>query len=177
MEFHGTTVIAVKRGSQVAMAADGQVTLGNTIMKGNARKVRKIHDGQVMVGFAGATADAFTLSERFEKHLKGVNGDITRAAVALAKEWRTDRTLVKLEAMLLVADREKILLISGNGDVIDPEEGIAAIGSGGVYATAAALAYCEASDWSAAEIAQKALGIAGRICIYTNQHLTLEVLE
>lgn len=177
MEFHGTTVIAVKRGNQVAMAADGQVTLGNTVMKGNARKVRKIYDGKVMVGFAGATADAFTLSDRFENHLKGVGGDITRAAVELAKEWRTDRSLVKLEAMLLVADKNKILLISGNGDVVDPEEGIAAIGSGGTYAYAAALAYTEATDRSAAEIAQKALAIAGRICIYTNQHLTLEVLE
>ena len=177
MEFHGTTVIAVKRGAQTAMAADGQVTLGNTIMKGNARKVRKIYDGKVMVGFAGATADAFTLSERFEKHLKGTGGDITRAAVELAKEWRTERALAKLEAMLLVADREKILLISGNGDVVDPEEGIAAIGSGGMFAYAAALAYAEASDWSAAEIAEKSLAVAGRICIYTNRHLTLEVLE
>ena len=173
MEFHGTTVIAVKRGAQTAMAADGQVTLGNTIMKGNARKVRKIYDGKVMVGFAGATADA----DRFEKHLKGTGGDITRAAVELAKEWRTERALAKLEAMLLVADKEKILLISGNGDVVDPEEGIAAIGSGGMFAYAAALAYAEASDWSAAEIAEKSLAVAGRICIYTNRHLTLEVLE
>jgi len=174
MNFHGTTVIAVQKGSAVAMAGDGQVTLGNTVMKGNARKVRKIYDGKVLVGFAGATADAFTLFERFEGKLKEYKGDVTRAAVELAKEWRTDRVLRRLEAMLLVACKDKLLLISGTGDVVEPETGVVAIGSGGSYAYAAALAYLESSGFSAREIAQKSLTIAAGICIYTNNNISVE---
>ena len=176
MNYRGTTILAVRKDGQVAMAGDGQVTLGETVMKGNARKVRTVYDNKVLVGFAGATADAFTLFERFEGKVKEYGGDITRAAVELAKEWRTDRALRRLEAMLLVADKSKVLLISGNGDVIEPEEGVIAIGSGGSYAYAAALAYLEASDYSAREIAEKALKIAGRICIYTNETLVVEEL-
>lgn len=174
MKFHGTTVIAVQKNSEVAMAGDGQVTLGNTVMKGNARKVRKIYDGKVLIGFAGATADAFTLFERFEGKLKEYKGDVTRAAVELAKEWRTDRVLRKLEAMLLVACKEKTLLISGTGDVVEPESGIIAIGSGGSYAYAAAMAYMETSDLPAREIARKSLEIASGICIYTNNNISVE---
>jgi len=175
--MYGTTIIAVRKGSQVAMAGDGQVTLGETIMKGNARKIRTMLDGKVLTGFAGATADAFTLFERFEGRAKEFNGDITRAAVELAKEWRTDRMLQKLEAMLLVADREKTLLISGTGDVVEPERGVLAIGSGGNYAYAAALAYMDSSDFTAREIAEKALRIASSICIYTNDQFTVEEIE
>ncbi|HDQ14793.1 MAG TPA: ATP-dependent protease subunit HslV [Sediminispirochaeta sp.] len=175
--FHGTTIIAVRRGEQVAMAGDGQVTLGDSIMKGNARKVRRMYDGKILTGFAGATADAFTLFERFEGRVKEYNGEITRAAVELAKEWRTDRMLRRLEAMLLVADKSKTLLISGTGDVIEPERGVIAIGSGGNYAYAAALAYLESSDLTAREIAEKAMNIAADICIYTNKEFTLEVIE
>ncbi|MDR2468303.1 MAG: ATP-dependent protease subunit HslV [Spirochaetaceae bacterium] len=171
-----TTVIAVRRNDQVAMAGDGQVTLGETIMKSNARKVRRLSDGKVLCGFAGATADAFTLFDRFEAKLKEYSSDLARAAVELAKEWRTDRMLRKLEAMLLTADKKKTLLISGTGDVIEPAEDVLAIGSGGTYAYAAALAYLEGSAYSAAEIAEKSLKIAGSICIYTNQHITLEEL-
>ena len=174
MKFHGTTVIAVQKNSEVAMAGDGQVTLGNTVMKGNARKVRKIYDGKVLIGFAGATADAFTLFERFEGKLKEYKGDVTREAVELAKEWRTDRVLRKLEAMLLVACKEKTLLISGTGDVVEPESGIIAIGSGGSYAYAAAMAYMETSDLPAREIARKSLEIASGICIYTNNNISVE---
>ncbi|MBN2051253.1 MAG: ATP-dependent protease subunit HslV [Spirochaetales bacterium] len=174
--MRGTTVIAVKKNGKVAMAGDGQVTLGETVMKGNARKVRKIYDNRVMVGFAGATADAFTLFERFEGRVKEYNGDITRGAVELAKDWRTDRMLRRLEAMLLVADTNKILLISGTGDVIEPEEGVLAIGSGGSYATAAALAMMENEVLSAGEVAKKALSIAARICIYTNDSIIVEEL-
>ena len=152
--IRSTTVIAVKRNGKVAMAGDGQVTMGNTVMKGNARKVRRIYDGKVLTGFAGATADAFTLFDRFETKLKEYNGDITRSAVELAKQWRTDRSLSKLEALLLVANAEKILLVSGSGDVIEPETDILAIGSGGNYAYAAALAYMDSSDMSAREIAE-----------------------
>ncbi len=175
-KIRSTTVIAVKRNGKVAMAGDGQVTMGNTIMKGNARKVRRIFDGKVLTGFAGATADAFTLFDKFELKLKEFNGDLTRSAVELAKLWRTDRAMSKLDALLLVADKDKILLISGSGDVIEPENDILAIGSGGNYAYAAALAYMETSDLSAKEIAEKSLAIAGNICIYTNNHVISEEL-
>lgn len=174
MEFRGTTVLAVKKNENVAMAADGQVTLGNTVMKGNAKKVRKIFDGKIIVGFAGATADAFTLFERFETRVKEYNGDITRAAVELAKDWRMDRALRRLEAMLLVADKNKILLISGTGDVIEPEEGVIGIGSGGSFAYSAALAYMDSADLPAGEIALKSLKIASKICIYTNDNFVME---
>ncbi len=176
-EFHGTTILVIHRNGEVAMAGDGQVTLGETVMKGNARKVRKIYDDKVLVGFAGATADAFTLFDRFEGKVKEYGGDITRAAVELAKEWRTDRMLRRLEAMLLVADLKKILLISGTGDVIEPEEGLIAIGSGGNYAYSAALAYMEASDLDAREVAERAMKIAAKICIYTNAQCVVEVLS
>ncbi len=175
-QIRSTTVIAVKRNGKVAMAGDGQVTMGNTVMKGNARKVRKIYNGKVLTGFAGATADAFTLFDKFEEKLNVFNGDITRSAVELAKLWRTDRTMSKLEALLLVANAEKILLISGTGDVIEPETDILAIGSGGNYAYSAALAYMESSEFSAREIAEKSLAIAGKICIYTNSNVTVEEL-
>ena len=173
-EIRSTTVIAVKKDGKVAMAGDGQVTMGNTVMKGNARKVRRIYDGKVLTGFAGATADAFNLFDKFEAKLKEFNGDITRAAVDLAKIWRTDKALRNLEALLLVANAEKILLISGTGDVIEPETDILAIGSGGNYAYSAALAYLDSSTLSAKEIAQKSLKIAGDICIYTNGNITVE---
>lgn len=159
------------------MAGDGQVTMGETIMKSNARKVRTIHNGTVLSGFAGATADAFTLLEHFEVKLKEYQGDLTRAAVELAKEWRTDKMLRKLEALLLVADNEKTLLLSGTGDVIEPAKDVIAIGSGGNYAYAAAMAYLDCSDLSAAEIAKRSLGIAGDICIYTNDHILVEELS
>lgn len=175
-KIRSTTVIAVKRNGKVAMAGDGQVTMGNTVMKGNARKVRRIYDGKVLTGFAGATADAFTLFDKFEDKLKEFNGDITRSAVELAKLWRTERSMSKLEALLLVANSEKILLISGSGDVVEPENDILAIGSGGNYAYSAAIAYMESSDLSAKEIAERSLKIAGKICIYTNDHITVEEL-
>jgi len=174
MTMHATTILAVMKDGEVAMAGDGQVTLGNTTMKGNARKVRTLNEGKIVIGFAGATADAFTLFELFESKVKEHNGDITRAAVELAKKWRTDRMLQKLEAMLLVASKEKILLISGTGDVIEPETGAIAIGSGGSYAYAAALAYLENDKLSAREVAEKSLRIAGRICIYTNDSIIVE---
>jgi len=174
VKIRSTTVVAVKRNGHVAMAGDGQVTAGNTVVKGNARKVRKIYDGKVITGFAGSVADAFTLFDRFEEKLKEYNGDLTRSAVELAKLWRTERSMSKLDAMLLVADSNKILLISGDGNVIEPENDIIAIGSGGNYAYAAALAYMESSNYSAKEIAEKALAIAGQICIYTNDHVTVE---
>ena len=176
MSFEGTTVIAVHKDGKTAMAGDGQVTLGNTIMKATARKVRIILDGKVLVGFAGATADAFTLFEKFEGKVREFGGDITRASVELAKEWRTDRMLRRLEAMLLVADRSKLLLISGTGDVVEPDEGVVAIGSGGSYAYAAALAYMEESMIGAREIAEKSMQIASKICIYTNDQLVIEEL-
>ncbi len=175
-KFRSTTVIAVKKDGKVAMAGDGQVTMGETVMKGNARKVRRIFDGKVLTGFAGATADAFNLFDKFEAKLKEYNGDITRAAVELAKIWRTDKALRNLEALLLVANADKILLISGTGDVIEPESDILAIGSGGNYAYAAALAYMESSTLSAKEIAEKSLKIAGNICIYTNGNIIVEEL-
>lgn len=174
MKIRSTTIIAVKKGNTVAMAGDGQVTLGQTVMKGNARKVKTMYGGKILTGFAGATADAFTLFERFEGKVNEYNGDITRAAVELAKQWRTDRMLSKLEAMLLIADKDKILLISGTGDVIEPEEGVLAIGSGGNYAYAAALAYMQESELSAKEIALKSMEIASKICIYTNNSFIVE---
>jgi len=173
-QIRSTTVIAVRRGGHIAMAGDGQVTMGQTVMKGNARKVRKMYEGKVLAGFAGATADAFNLFDKFEMKLQEYNGDITRAAVELAKMWRTDKALRNLEALLLVASKDKILLISGTGDVIEPENDVCAIGSGGNYAYSAALAYLESSDMSASEIAEKSLEIAGKICIYTNGNLTVE---
>ena len=175
--IRGTTVIAVRKNGNVAMAGDGQVTMGATVMKSNARKIRKIFDGKILVGFAGATADAFTLFERFEGRVKEYGGDLTRAAVELAKDWRTDRILRRLEAMLLVSDKKVTFLISGTGDVVEPETGAIAIGSGGVYAYAAARAYLDASSLSAREIAEKSLRIAAEICIYTNQEVVVEELE
>ena len=175
-KIRSTTVVAVKRNGCVAMAGDGQVTNGQTVMKGNAKKVRKIYDGKIITGFAGSVADAFTLFDKFESKVKEFNGDITRAAVELAKLWRTDRSLSKLEALLLVADKSKILLISGDGNVIEPENDVIAIGSGGNYAYSAALAYMDSSDLSAREIAERSLKIAGEICIYTNNNITVEEL-
>ena len=177
VEIRSTTVIAVKKDGQVAMSGDGQVTLGDTVCKGNARKVRKIYNGKILTGFAGSVADAFTLLDKFEEKVKEFNGDLTRSAVELAKMWRTERSLQKLEAMLIVADKNKILLISGDGNVIEPENDVLAIGSGGNYAYSAALAYLESSSYSAREIAEKSLKIAGNICIYTNNNITTEVLE
>ena len=175
--FHGTTILAVRRDGRVAMGGDGQVTFGNTIMKGNARKVRRLYNGKVLAGFAGGTADAFTLFERFEGKLDKHQGNLMRSAVELAKDWRTDRILRRLEAMLAVADKERSLIITGAGDVLEPEHGIVAIGSGGPYAQAAARALLENSSLSPKEIVSKALSIAGEICIYTNQQISIESLE
>jgi ATP-dependent HslUV protease, peptidase subunit HslV len=176
-EIRGTTIVSVRKNGVVAMAGDGQVTLGESvIMKGRARKVRRLYDGKVLAGFAGSTADAFTLEERFEGKLKEYAGDVTRSAVELAKEWRTDRVLRRLEAMLLVAGENRTLLLSGNGDVIEPDEGAVAIGSGGNYAYAAARAYLDSSDLGAAEIAEKSIRIAADICVFTNDNIVLEVL-
>ena len=172
-----TTVLAVRRNGEVAMAGDWQVTLGETVVKNNARKVRRLWDGKVLCGFAGATADAFTLFDRFEGKLKEYSGDLARSAVELAKDWRMDRALRRLEAMLLTADLVKTLLISGTGDVIEPAEDVLAIGSGGNFALAAALAFLEGSTFTAAEIAKRSLEIAGNICIYTNSQITLEELK
>lgn len=174
--FQATTILAVKKDGRVAMAGDGQVTLSNTVMKHGARKVRRLYGGNVLAGFAGAAADAFTLFEKFEGKLEEFHGNIQRAAVELAKEWRTDKILRKLEAMLIVADKEHLLVISGNGDVIEPDEGITAIGSGGPYALAAAKALVENSSLPAKDIAKKALKIASTICIYTNDHIIVEEL-
>ena len=177
MRIRSTTVIAVRRGGKVAMAGDGQVTMGETVMKSNARKVRKIFDGRVIVGFAGATADAFTLFELFEEKLKEFQGDLERAAVELAKAWRMEKALRNLNALLLVADAQKTLLLSGTGDVIEPAEDVIAIGSGGNYAYASALAYIDSgTDLPAAEIARRSLKIASGICIYTNSNITVEEL-
>lgn len=176
-KIRSTTVLAVKRNGRVAMAGDGQVTAGNTVVKGNARKVRKIYGDKVLTGFAGSVADAFTLFDKFEDKLKEFNGDLSRSAVELAKLWRTERYMSKLEAMLLVADKNKILLISGDGNVIEPENDAIAIGSGGNYAYAAALAYMENPALSAKEIVEKSLKIAGQICIYTNDHIVVEDLQ
>ena len=174
--FHGTTIVSVRRGDKVVVGGDGQVTLGHTIMKSNARKVRRLAGGKVLAGFAGATADAFTLFELFEQKLERHGGQLTRAAVEMAKEWRTDRRLGRLEALLAVADKEASLIISGNGDVLEPEHGLIAIGSGGPYALAASKALIENSEMTAREIVEKALNIAGDICIYTNRNITIEEL-
>lgn len=172
-----TTIVSVRRGDKVALGGDGQVSLGNTVMKGNASKVRRFHRGQVLAGFAGGTADAFTLFERFEAQLEKYQGHLTKAAVELAKEWRTDRALRKLEAMLAVADRNASLIITGTGDVLEPEHGIITIGSGGQYANAAARALLENTDLSARDITEKSLAIAADICVYTNHNVTLEALD
>ncbi len=176
-QFHGTTIVSVRRGEKVALGGDGQVTLGNVVMKGTARKVRTLYQGKVLCGFAGATADAFTLLDRFEAKLEKHQGNLTRASVELAKDWRTDRMLRKLEAMLLVADREKTLILTGNGDVLEPEDGIGAIGSGGVYAQSAAKALLENTEMAPADVVRKALTIAGELCIYTNMSHIIETLE
>ncbi|HSQ68689.1 MAG TPA: ATP-dependent protease subunit HslV [Steroidobacteraceae bacterium] len=172
---HGTTVICVRRDGRVAMGGDGQVTLGNTVMKSNARKVRRLHEGRVLAGFAGGTADAFTLFERFEGKLQQF-GNLTRAAIELAKDWRTDRSLRRLEALLCVADLTHSLVISGNGDVIEPQHDLMAVGSGGPYAQAAALALLQNTSLDARGVVERALGIAAEICIYTNANITLETL-
>jgi ATP-dependent HslUV protease, peptidase subunit HslV len=172
---HGTTIVAVRRNGAVAMGGDGQVTLGNTVMKGNARKVRRLHSDKVLAGFAGGTADAFTLFERFESKLEKY-GNLTRAAIELAKDWRSDRFLRRLEALLLVADPGKVLVVSGNGDVIEPDYDVAAIGSGGPYALAAARALLEGSELGARSIVERSLGIAADICIYTNRNMVIDEL-
>ena len=174
--MHGTTILSVRRGEQVVIGGDGQVTLGETIMKGNARKVRRLHEDKVIAGFAGGTADAFTLFERFEGKLQKHQGNLLRSAVELAKDWRTDRMLRRLEALLAVADRSVSLVISGTGDVIEPEGGVMSIGSGGPYAKAAAVALLENSDMNARAIVERSLTIAADICIYTNQEVTIEEL-
>jgi ATP-dependent HslUV protease subunit HslV len=176
-QFHGTTILAVRRNGQVVIGGDGQVTMGNTVMKPNARKVRRLYHNKILAGFAGGTADAFTLFERFEAKLEKHQGHLTRSAVELAKDWRTDRMLRRLEALLIVADHESSLLITGNGDVLEPEDDILAIGSGGNFALAAARALLESTELPANAIVEKALHIAADICIYTNHHLTLETLE
>ena len=175
--FRGTTICAVRRGGQVAIAGDGQVTMGeNTIFKTSARKVRRLYNGQVAVGFAGSVADAFTLCEKFEEKLQQCGGSLEKAAVALAQNWRGDQAMRHLESMLIAADKDHLLILSGTGEVIDPDEGIAAIGSGGNYALAAARALLQNTDLSAAEIAEKALQIAASICVYTNDHIIVETL-
>jgi len=176
-QFHGTTILCVRRGKEVAIGGDGQVTLGNIVMKGTARKVRKLYQNKVLCGFAGGTADAFTLLDRFEAKLEKHQGHLLRASVEMAKDWRTDRVLRRLEAMLLVADSESTLVITGNGDVLEPEGGIGAIGSGGSYAQSAALALAQNTDLSAAEIVKKSLTIAGELCIYTNLNHIIETLD
>jgi ATP-dependent HslUV protease subunit HslV len=175
--WHGTTIVSVRRGSVVALGGDGQVTLGNIVVKASARKVRKLHREQVLAGFAGATADAFTLFERFEAKLEKHQGHLVRAAIELTKDWRTDRVLRRLEAMLAVADRTASLIITGNGDVLEPEQGLVAIGSGGAYAQAAAKALLDHTEMPPAEIVKRALTIAGELCIYTNQTHTIETLD
>ena len=174
--YHGTTIVSARRGDKVAMGGDGQVTLGNIVVKASARKVRRLYHDSILAGFAGATADAFTLFERFEAKLEKHQGNLLRSAVELAKDWRTDRMLRRLEAMLAIADRQSSLVITGNGDVLEPEHGIIAIGSGGAYAQAAAKALIDNTELSAEEIVRKALAIAGELCIYTNMHHTVEVL-
>ena len=175
--FHGTTILSVRRGSRVAMGGDGQVTLGNVVVKASARKVRRMYHDKILSGFAGGTADAFTLFERFEAKLEKHQGNLLRSAVELAKDWRTDRILRRLEAMLAVADRESSLIITGNGDVLEPEQGIVAIGSGGPYAQAAAKALLENTELGPDDIVKRALAIAGDLCIYTNQSHVIESLE
>jgi len=176
-QFRGTTILAVRRDGKVVVGGDGQVTLGNTVMKGNARKVRRLYSGKVIAGFAGGTADAFTLFERFEGKLEKHQGNLTRAAVEMAKDWRTDRVLRRLEALLIVADKSATLMITGNGDVIEPEHDLIAIGSGGPFAQSAALALYQNTELDARAIVEKALAIAAGICIYTNGNLTVEELE
>lgn len=176
-QYHGTTILSVRRGTSVAMGGDGQVTLGNIVIKGTAKKVRRLYQGRILAGFAGGTADAFTLFERFEAKLDKHQGNLVRSAVELAKDWRSDRALRRLEAMLAVADRESSLIITGNGDVLEPEQGLLAIGSGGAYAQSAARALLENTELDPAEIIRKSLAIAGDLCIYTNHSVTLETLD
>ncbi len=176
VRIRSTTVLVVRRGAEVVIGGDGQVTMGNTVVKSTARKIRRLHDGKLVAGFAGSAADGITLFEKFEGRLKEFGGNLTRSAVELAKDWRTDRALRRLEALLLVADREKTLLLSGTGDVIEPDGGAAAVGSGGAYALAAARALLDATTLSAREIAERSLAIAGDICIYTNAARTFEEL-
>ena len=175
-QFHGTTIVSVRRDGRVALGGDGQVTLGHVVIKAGARTVRRLHEGKVLAGFAGGTADAFTLFERFEAKLQKHSGHLVRSAVELAKDWRTDRMLRRLEAMLAVADAESSLVITGNGDVLEPEHGLIAIGSGGAYAQSAALALLDNTALDAESIVRKSLAIAGEICIYTNQNHTVETL-
>lgn len=176
-QFHGTTIVSVRRGNKVALGGDGQVTLGNVVMKGTARKVRKLYNNRVLAGFAGGTADAFTLLERFEAKLEKHQGNLLRSAVELAKDWRTDRMLRRLEAMLLVADKDATLVITGNGDVLEPEEGVGAIGSGGNYAQSAALALIRHTEMDVKDIVKESLSIAGELCIYTNLNHIIETLD
>ncbi|MCF8177589.1 MAG: ATP-dependent protease subunit HslV [Sulfuritalea sp.] len=176
-QYHGTTILSVRRGNSVALGGDGQVTLGNIVVKSTARKIRRLYNEQILAGFAGGTADAFTLFERFEAKLEQYQGNLMRSAVELAKDWRTDRMLRRLEAMLSVADRDHSLIITGNGDVLEPEYGLVAIGSGGAYAQSAARALLENTDQTPAEIVKKSLEIAGDICIYTNQNHLIETLD
>jgi ATP-dependent HslUV protease, peptidase subunit HslV len=176
-QFHGTTIISARRGARVALGGDGQVTFGNVVLKASARKVRRLYEDKILAGFAGGTADAFTLFERFEAKLEKHQGNLLRSAVELAKDWRTDRMLRRLEAMLVVCDRQSSLIISGNGDVLEPEQGLVAIGSGGPYAQAAACALLENTPMPPEEIVKKALTIAGDLCIYTNQQHVIEILE
>ncbi|WP_431475699.1 ATP-dependent protease subunit HslV [Massilia eburnea] len=176
-QFHGTTILCVRRGNDVAIGGDGQVTLGNIVMKGTARKVRKLYQNKVLCGFAGGTADAFTLLDRFEAKLEKHQGHLLRASVEMAKDWRTDRVLRRLEAMLLVADKDATLVITGNGDVLEPEGGVGAIGSGGSYAQSAARALIENTDLSPTEVVKKSLTIAGELCIYTNLNHIIETLD
>lgn len=176
-QFHGTTILSVRRGQDVVLGGDGQVTLGQTVLKANARKVRRLYREQVLAGFAGATADAFTLFERFEAKLEKHQGHLVRAAVELAKDWRTDRLLRRLEALLAVADRQASLILTGNGDVVEPEQGLIAIGSGGPYAQAAARALLESTELDARTIVERSLGIAADICIYTNRNIVIEELK
>ena len=175
-QFKGTTIVSVRRGADVVLGGDGQITVGNTVLKSNARKVRRLHENKVLAGFAGGTADAFTLFERFEGALEKYGGNLTRAAVELAKDWRSDRVLRRLEALLAVADGTNSLVVSGNGDVIEPEDGLIAIGSGGSYAQAAARALLDETELSAREVVAKSLAIAADICIYTNHNTTIETL-
>ena len=176
-EIRGTTILSVRRGGKVVIGGDGQVSMGNTVMKGNARKVRRLYKGQVLAGFAGATADAFTLFERFEAKLEKHSGHLTRAAVELAKDWRTDRMLRRLEALLVVADKEASLILTGTGDVVEPEDSLMAIGSGGSYAQAAARAMLDTTDLAAREIVERGLSIAADICVFTNHNLVIEELD
>ena len=175
-KIHGTTILAVRQGKKVAVAGDGQVTVGNTVMKHGAKKVRRLYKDQILAGFAGATADAFTLFEKFESKLEQYNGNLYRAAVELAKDWRTDRLLRRLEALLIVADRDRTLILSGTGDIIEPDDGVAAIGSGGPFALAAARALLKYSNLEARDIVLEAMRIAAKICIYTNDQLVVEEL-